>query len=226
VSNKDEKQPQRRKEVENSIALFALKYMDVETYGFCLVLLKLLSQYDELGFQRGKKEVWAAAIVLSIARCNFMLDKNEEWWMTVDEIAEHFDANKSTISQKSTKLLDSLSDEFIGEFLTRACLQRMFEVENINGVLMPISLGRDVTAKPLKTEQYIDAKLLFDSYEKEFGTRISRKIASDQEKKENMLRKNQQRQNAMSEKQRIQEEERLKKQEEIDRVQPSLFDDF
>lgn len=226
MSKKEQQQLLRREEVKDSIAHFAVKYMDAETYGFCLILLELLSQFEELGFQRGKKEIWAAAIVLSVVRCNFMLDKNEDWWVTVDEIAEHCGANKSTFSQKSTNILNSLSEEFVGKFLTRACFQGMFEVEYINGFMIPVNTDRDDDAEPLETEHYAEAKLLFESFENEFGKRITRRELYAINQIEALKIKQLEEAKKREQKEQERQEELADKKAEMDHIQPSLFEDF
>ena len=53
---------------------------------------------------RGRKEIWAAAIVYVIARLNFLFDMKNEFFLSADTICDFFGAKKSTVGSKASQI--------------------------------------------------------------------------------------------------------------------------
>jgi len=72
----------------------------------CAKLIKKMGRKREVPFQRGRLEIWSAAVVYAIGSINFLFDKSFEPYMTAAQICEYFGANTTTVSQKARKIKD------------------------------------------------------------------------------------------------------------------------
>ncbi len=59
------------KEITTLVESFGKQHLDDELTGYALKLCDTLSRKRNLNIARGKKEIWAAAIIYVIARMNF-----------------------------------------------------------------------------------------------------------------------------------------------------------
>jgi len=111
----DDKMIVRSMEIRKLIQDFCSRYLNEEFEGYSLKL------YDELAREttitRGKKEIWAAAIVYVIARLNFLFDREHEYFITADTICDFFNTKKSTTGNKATQIEDILDIELGSEGL-------------------------------------------------------------------------------------------------------------
>jgi len=71
------------KKIEELLKAFST-LLDAETTGFTRKLLDRLARKRKLDLSRGRKEIWAAAIVYVIARLNFLFDPENERRLTPD----------------------------------------------------------------------------------------------------------------------------------------------
>ena len=92
-----------------------------------------LGQKGEVPFQRGKIEIWAAAIVYAIGSVNFLFDKSFEPHMSAEQISEYFGTNNSTVSAKARKIREIFDMGYLNpEFST----QRMTEINPLNNLVV------------------------------------------------------------------------------------------
>ena len=120
----------------------------------CEKLIKKMGRKRDVPFQRGKIEIWAAAVVYAIGSINFLFDKSFEPYMTAEQISEYFGTKNSTVSQKA-KLIKDLFDlwYFNPDFSTqRVKEQNPFnQLVMVDGFIVPLdTLPMDLQEKVKK----------------------------------------------------------------------------
>ncbi|NLC49467.1 MAG: hypothetical protein GX762_03735 [Bacteroidales bacterium] len=112
---------------------FCTDKLDVDYLQLCEKLIKKLGRKRDVPFQRGKLEIWAAAVVYAIGSINFLFDKSFEPCMTATEISEYFGTKNSTVSNKAREIKDMFKmNLFSPEFST----QRMADKNPYNNYVM------------------------------------------------------------------------------------------
>ena len=104
----------RTDEINKMIGEFCVRYLNDEFKGYAQTLCEKIGRKRILSITKGKKEIWAAAIIYVIARLNFLFDKENEYFITADTICDFFGTKKSTSSNKATQIEKSC-DIRIGE---------------------------------------------------------------------------------------------------------------
>jgi hypothetical protein len=106
-----------------------------------LKLCDRIARMRKLSIQRGRIEIWAAAILYVIARLNFLFDPENEINITADELCAFFGTKKTTVSSKAG-LIQKACDLYVGdtEFSSPeiANMFRIYETEE--GLLIPGSM--------------------------------------------------------------------------------------
>ncbi|MDH4205470.1 MAG: DUF6398 domain-containing protein, partial [Desulfobacteraceae bacterium] len=94
--------------------------------------------------QRGRQEIWAAAIVYAMARINFLFDPTNEVYLTADEICDFFGTKKSTVGNKAGQI-QKTCDVWTGdpEFSNPEIAEMFTLYETPEGFIIPASLLRD-----------------------------------------------------------------------------------
>lgn len=119
-------QNQKTKQKEQEIIILATelckKKINEEYAEMAEKLIKKLGRKREVPFVRGKTEIWATAVVHTIGSMNFLYDKSFLPYVTLDEICEYYDVNKSTVGNKSSDIRKLLSlgpfdEEFTTEYI-------------------------------------------------------------------------------------------------------------
>lgn len=120
---------------------FCAQKLDDDYFQLCEKLIKKLGRKRDVPFQRGKLEIWAAAVVYAIGSMNFLFDKSFEPYITANQICDYFKTKNSTVSSKAREIKDMFDMcHFSSEFST----QRMSEsnpfnqIVVINGLIVPI----------------------------------------------------------------------------------------
>jgi hypothetical protein len=130
--------------VKDLIEAFGRSRLDREYTGLALRLCDKIGRMRKLSIQRGKTEIWAAAIVHLIARLNFLFDPDNEVYITADELNAHFGTKKSTVSSKAG-LIQTTAKIFLGDpdfsSVKIADMLRVYETED--GLLIPGSMLAD-----------------------------------------------------------------------------------
>lgn len=96
----------RSMEIKKLIQDFCSQYLNEEFEGYSLKLFEELA--SDKTITRGRKEIWAAAIVYVIARLNFLFDQEHEYFITADTLCDFFNTKKSTTGNKATQIIDIL----------------------------------------------------------------------------------------------------------------------
>jgi hypothetical protein len=128
-------------EVKRLIEAFSRSRLGQEYAGLALNLCDKIGRMRRLSIQRGRIEIWAAAIIYVIARLNFLFDPEGEVNLTVEELCTFFGTKKSTIGnkagliQKTAKIL--LGDPEFSSSKIRDMF-RLYETED--GLLIPGSI--------------------------------------------------------------------------------------
>jgi hypothetical protein len=100
--NTDKKEKIKRvDEIQRLIKSFGQTYLTTEYTELALKLCQKISRMRKLSIQRGRVEIWTAAIVHLIARLNFLLDPENELSLTADDICKFFGTKKTTVSSKA-----------------------------------------------------------------------------------------------------------------------------
>jgi low affinity Fe/Cu permease len=94
----------RKNEIKDLIGRFCTKHLNNEYAGYAFSLLDRITSEPTHSITRGKKEIWAAAIIYVIARLNFLFDKESEFFLQVDTIRDFFGTKKTTIANKATAI--------------------------------------------------------------------------------------------------------------------------
>lgn len=105
--NSKEKIKERQEQLIRLTSDFCNERINAEYGDLCEKLIQKMGRKREVPFQRGRLEIWAAAVVHTIGSINFLGDKSFEPYLTVSEIYNHFGASPSSVSQKS-KLIQEL----------------------------------------------------------------------------------------------------------------------
>ena len=98
----------RKQEIIELIDIFCDKNLNDEYKQLCAKLMQKLSRKHNVPFLRGRVEIWAASVIISVGKINFLFDKSSGFNISRDNIADFFGASKSTISQKAIAIINML----------------------------------------------------------------------------------------------------------------------
>jgi hypothetical protein len=90
--------------IKNLIHDFCVDNLNSELEEFCVKLCDTLERKKKINILRSTSEQWAASIVYVIARLNFLFDKKNECYITLENICDHFNTKKSTTANKATQI--------------------------------------------------------------------------------------------------------------------------
>lgn len=124
---------EREKTLLELTETFCTQNLDDDYFQLCRKLIKKLGRKRDVPFQRGKVEIWAAAVVYAIGSINFLFDKSFEPYMTPEQISEYFGTINSTVSNKARQIKDMFDMwHFSPEFSTK----KMTEDNPFNKMVM------------------------------------------------------------------------------------------
>jgi hypothetical protein len=128
---------QEIKELEEKLIeltrIFCDQKLDSDYKYLCEKLIRKLSRKRDVPFQKGKIEIWAAAVIHALGSINFLFDKSFKPYVTADQISEYFDTKNSTVSNKAREIKDMLNLwHFSPEFSTK----KMIEDNPFNNLVM------------------------------------------------------------------------------------------
>lgn len=144
---------QREEKLLEITGAFCVQKLDDDYFQLCEKLIKKLGRKRDVPFQRGKLEIWAAAVIHAIGSINFLFDKSFEPYMTADQISEYFGTKNSTVSNKAREIKDMFD---IWYFSPEFSTQRMIELNPFNqmvmvdGFIVPIDTLPDDLQKMVK----------------------------------------------------------------------------
>ncbi|MCJ7542491.1 MAG: cyclin domain-containing protein, partial [Desulfobacterales bacterium] len=130
--------------IQEMIRAFGRKKLNDMYTDLALKLCEKIGRMRKLSIQRGRQEIWAAAIVYAIARINFLFDPTNEVYLTADEICDFFGTKKSTVGDKAGQI-QKTCDVWIGdpEFSNPEIAEMFTLYETPEGFIIPASLLRD-----------------------------------------------------------------------------------
>ncbi len=127
---------------------FCGEKLDDDYLQLCEKLIKKLGRKRDVPFQRGKLEIWAAAVIYAIGSINFLFDKSFEPYITPDQISEYFGTKNSTVSNKAREIKDMFNLwHFDPEFSTQRMVQNnpFNDLVIVDGLIVPIdTLPKDL----------------------------------------------------------------------------------
>jgi hypothetical protein len=98
----------RYDEIVAMIDVVCAQHLDAEYAQVCRQMAATLARKRPSPLVSGKATSWAAAIVHTVGRVNFLFDKSQTPSMRADELATAFGLSKSTVSNKSAQIKDLL----------------------------------------------------------------------------------------------------------------------
>ena len=134
----------REAAIQEMIRAFGRKKLNDMYTDLALKLCEKIGRMGKLSIQRGRPEIWAAAIVYAVARINFLFDPTNEVYLTADEICDFFGTKKSTVGNKAGQI-QKTCDVWIGdsEFSNPEIAEMFTLYETPEGLIIPASLLRD-----------------------------------------------------------------------------------
>jgi hypothetical protein len=87
---------------------FCAAHLNEEYAQVCRALTAKLSRKRPSPLESGRVNTWAAAIVHTIGRVNFLFDKSQTPHMRADDLAKLFGLAQSTVGNKSKQIMDLL----------------------------------------------------------------------------------------------------------------------
>lgn len=193
------------KEIEKLLKPFCSTFLDSETTGFVWELLNRLARKRKLDLGRGRKEIWAAAIVYVIARLNFLFDPEGARPLTPALVCDFFRTKKRTVANKATQIERGLGIETAEPGLCRQEIVDAFSVVELpGGFVLPGDLaGREIVIEFLEDEEAAELEERIAEMERQ----------REREAEEKRARRAELKRQAAAEKKKA-----------ISRIQPSLFD--
>ncbi len=128
-------------QIRGLIEGFGRARLDEQHTGFALRLCDRIARMRGLNLQRGRVEIWAAAIVYVIARLNFLFDRDSELFVCADDICGHFGTRKSTIANKATAI-EKACGPLMGQegFCRQEIVDMLTFCETPEGFILPKSI--------------------------------------------------------------------------------------
>ncbi len=121
-----EKLQQRIDELILMTDKFCNEHIDAEYAALCKLMIEKLGRKRNVKpLATGRLNIWAAAVVYTVATNNFLFDKSFKPYIPSSEIHDYFDTKPSTVSAKSAQIrqLLKLSPRFDPEFSTQHSLE-------------------------------------------------------------------------------------------------------
>lgn len=134
---------EKQQQILTLIKNFCLEKLNEEYYTLSEQLVQKLGRKRNVPFMTGQVEIWAAAVIHAIGTVNFLFDKSNEPYASVDDINDFFGTKKSTTGNKSKIIRDLLKMRvFDNEFSLQSLKDSnpFNQMVMINGLMMPISV--------------------------------------------------------------------------------------
>ena len=78
--------------------------INAEYATLCEKMVRKLGRKRSNLLERGRLEIWAAAVIYTIATMNFLFDKSFEPYIPSSDIFKHFGTSSSTVAQKAAQI--------------------------------------------------------------------------------------------------------------------------
>lgn len=143
---------QKEEKLIEITSAFCTQKLDDDYFHLCEKLVKKLGRKRDVPFQRGKIEIWAAAVIHAIGSINFLFDKSFEPYVTVDQISEHFGTKNSTVANKSREIRNMLK---MGHFNPEFSTQKMKESNPFNQMVLVDGFFTHIDTLPEDLQQMV-----------------------------------------------------------------------
>jgi hypothetical protein len=142
----------RQNEILARISDFCAQKLDSEYFELAERLVAKLGRKRNVPFATGQTQLWAAAIMHALGTINFLFDKASSPYISVDEMNNFFETNKSTVGNKSKLVRELLKlDRWDNEFSTK----RMNESNPFNNLVMVDGLIVPLNTLPEKYQEMV-----------------------------------------------------------------------
>jgi Domain of unknown function (DUF6398) len=139
----DKKQIQEKQEkLLELVRSFCIAKLDNEYREVCEHLVKKLGRKRNVIFIAGQLEIWAAAVIHAVGTVNFLFDKSNEPYASIDDINNFFGTKKTTTGGKSKIIRDLFKMRYWDDEFSTKTMQKSNPYANmvsINGMILPIS---------------------------------------------------------------------------------------
>jgi hypothetical protein len=124
---------QKQLQILELIKGFCDSKLNQEYYELSEKLVNKLGRKRNVPFATGKIEIWAAGVIHALGTINFLFDKSNEPYCSIDDINDFFGTKKSSSGNKSKEIRDMLKmSRLDNEFST----QSMAESNPFNSLVM------------------------------------------------------------------------------------------
>lgn len=93
----------REDEMARMVTEFCNDNVNAEYAKLCENMVRKLGRKRSNPLERGRLEIWAAAVIYTVATMNFLFDKSFEPYIPSSDIFNHFGTSSSTVSQKAAQ---------------------------------------------------------------------------------------------------------------------------
>ena len=108
---------ERKEDLIDLVSSFSNNYLNEDYTESAVKIVEKMARKREVPFRRGKLEIWASGIIYALAQINFLFDKTSPYYISADDICNHFNTKKSTVSKKADQIIDMLDlSPLDGEF--------------------------------------------------------------------------------------------------------------
>lgn len=117
---------QRTDELISMTDRFCNEYIDAEYADLCKKMIEKLGRKRSVKpLATGRLNIWAAAVVYTIATNNFLFDKSFEPYIPSSQIHDYFGTKQSTVTAKAAQIrkLLKMAPHFDSEFSTMHTLE-------------------------------------------------------------------------------------------------------
>lgn len=94
----------RENEIARMVTEFCNEKIDAEYASLCKKMVRKLGRKRNNPLERGRLEIWAAAVIYTVATMNFLFDKSFEPYLPLSGIHDHFGTSSSTVAQKAAQI--------------------------------------------------------------------------------------------------------------------------
>lgn len=132
---------EKQKQLLELTGAFCIQKPDQEYLVLCEKLIRKMGRKRQVPFQKGKIEIWAAAVIQAIGSVNFLFDKSFEPYISAKQLNEYFKTNISTVSAKAKIIRDMFQmDLFNPDFSTSHRYQNnpLNHMVMVDGIIVPI----------------------------------------------------------------------------------------
>ncbi len=94
----------RVEELRGLVASFSDEYLNPELKVYCLNLINILAQKKLCDITRGRKEIWASAVVCIIARMNLLFIKENNNYISMKTILNYFETKIGAVGIRAAEI--------------------------------------------------------------------------------------------------------------------------